>query len=251
MRELHASLAASQRRAAEMHSASARLQAAYAEQIQGFLGRVSTQASMPRFLTAVADVIGAASAAVILWNSEHVVAASMGTDLLARAALDIELTVGEGPAHATALERRVVVVREPDLAVRWPDFARATAGMHLHVVAAAPLERGTTSLGALTVFDPPWSPDDAQLDRLQSVADALVESLAQEVSSLEEGTEGPPLLDEDRTAVVHQAAGIVTTQSHCDLPTALALIHARAFADDVPSFELAERIVAGELRLDD
>ncbi len=237
-----------------MHSASAQLQATYAEQIQVFLGRASTHASIPRFLAAVADVIGASSTAVMLWNREHVVAASMGTDLTARAALDVELTVGEGPAHATALERCPLAVRKQDLAVRWPQFALAMAGMHLHMVAAAPLVHDGTSLGALTVFDPPWTPDHGRLGLLQSVADALVESLSQEVSSIGEGSDGAlvhPLLAEDRTAVVHQATGIVATQSRCDTATALALIHARAFAEDIPSAELAARIVAGELRLDD
>jgi hypothetical protein len=42
---------------------------------------------------------------------------------------------------------------------------------------------------------------------------------------------------------------MVAKQAHCDPATALVLIKARAFAEDVPCVELAARIVARELTL--
>ena len=86
------------------------------------------------------------------------------------------------------------------------------------------------------------------------MADALVASLSRSVGSVGEPIDGlapPPLLADDFTGVVHQAVGIVAEQAHCDTSAALALIMARAFADDVPSPDLAARIVAGDLRLVD
>lgn len=259
MRALYTSLAESSRRAAELHGTSARLQTSWAGQIEMFRDRVSPTASMPRFLAAVADVIGADSAAVLIWNQEHAVAAAMATDASARAAANIELVVGEGPAHATASEGRPVVVRSAELAARWPAFAHATAAMPLSVVASAPLQCHGRPIGALTVFDPPWLTVEDHLRELQSVAGALVESLTQDVLPVAQADRSPrtepattsPLLDEDWLPVVHQASGMVATQLHCDPATALALINARAFADDVSCNDLAHQILAGELQLSD
>jgi hypothetical protein len=256
LRDLYLSLAESSRRAAEMHGASARLQTAWAEQIERFGSRVSPTVSMPGFLAAVADVIGAGSAAVVVWGREHEIAAAMATDVKSRAAVDVELLVGEGPAHATATEGRPVAARAAELASRWPVFAHATATMPLGVVATAPLKSGGRPIGALTVFDPPWDKVEDHLGDLQSVAGAVVESLTEEFAPRDEtpqegsaGLSQSSLLVEDWTAVVHQAAGMVATQAHCDPATALVLIKARAFAEGVPCAELAARIVARELTL--
>ncbi|MDP3966749.1 MAG: GAF domain-containing protein [Nocardioides sp.] len=255
MRDLNLSIVASLRRAAEMQDASARLQDAYATQIEIFLDREGTPAPTPRFLTAVGDLIGARSTVVTLWSREHVVAVSMGTDALARAVLDIELTVGEGPAHATALERRPVVVRRSGLGARWPNFARAAAPLQLHVVASVPMERADDHLGALTVVDPPQDLLEARMGTLRSVAAALVETLSEEFSSTDEGTgrtearSSLPLLAEDSCTALHQAAGVVAVHAQCDTAAALALIQARAFADEMSISILAARIIAGELRL--
>lgn len=58
-----------------------------------------------------------------------------------------------------------------------------------------------------------------------------------------------PLLREDRNAVVHQAAGMVAATTGCDIGSALALISARAFADDVDRVVLSTEIVARRLLL--
>jgi hypothetical protein len=254
LRELIAGLAESHGRAAEMHGSSARLQAAFAHQLEAASRATRQTTSFPLFLAAVAEVLGATSTAVMLWNTDHVVAAAMASDLQARTVLDIELTLREGPGHTIFRERTPVVLREEEVAARWPDFARATAGMHLRMVAAAPLARDGASFGALTVYDPPWKSEEGHLERLQSVADALVESLSRSIGAIAEPVDGvaaPVLLDGDSTAVLHQAAGIVAQQAHCDTAAALALITARAFAEDVTAPDLASRIVAGDVHLAD
>jgi len=264
MGSLYQSLAESSRRAAKTHGTSARLQASWAGHIETSLRRVSATVSTPRFMAAVADVVGAGSASVVIWDREHEVAAAMATDLQARAAVDMELVVGEGPAHDTASTGAPFVVRETDIAARWPAFARATAAMSMHVVAAAPLQSGGVSIGAITVFDPPWMTAEDHLPDLAGMAGAVVESLSEELTGSGEADaaaaiEQPPgapyqeslLLADDWTPVVHQAAGMVARHAGCDTGTALALIRARAFADDVAWTDLAGRIVAGEVRLDD
>lgn len=259
LRDLYVSLAESSRRAAELHGSSARLQTAWAEQIDSFDRRVSPAISKPRFLAAVADVLGAESAAVVIWNRDDDVAAALATDLQARAAVDVELVVGEGPAHATSKGGRPVVARRCELAALWPAFAHATAAMPLEVVVAAPLKARGRPIGALTVFDPPWTSVQDHLGELQSVAGAVVESLTEEVMARggpaqpEEptGLSQSPLLEEDWAPVVHQATGMVATQAHCDPATAFALIRARAFAEEISCAELAARIVARELTLTD
>jgi transcriptional regulator with GAF, ATPase, and Fis domain len=264
LRPLYQSLAESSHRAARMHGASARLQASWAGHIETSLRRVSATVSTPQFMAAVADVVGAGSTSVVIWSREHEVAAAMATDLQARAAVDIELVVGEGPAHDTASIGAPFVVRETDIAEQWPAFARATAAMSMHVVAAAPLQSGGMTIGAITVFDPPWATAEDHLPDLTGMAGAVVESLSEELTASAEreagaAVEQPPdvpcqeslLLADDWTAVVHQAAGMVARHTGRDTATALALIRARAFADDVACTDLANRIVAGEVRLDD
>lgn len=256
LRDLHARLAASHERVAEMHTASASLQSSYAAQLQRFLGPNHVNGALPRFLSSVADVIEAGSAAVTLWGREDTVAAAMASDLHARGAQEIELVVGEGPAHAAVLVGGPVAAERDSLVAQWPHFARAVAEIDVHVVAAAPLQLEGAPFGALTVFDPPWPTVGTRLRSLQTVADALAESLGEDLGADLESTGEPvegmaasPLLLEDRTAVVHQAAGMVAATAGCDIDSALALIRARAFADDVDCADLGAEIVAGRLQL--
>lgn len=52
----------------------------------------------------------------------------------------------------------------------------------------------------------------------------------------------------DHWAVVHQAAGMVAVQVGCDLDDAMARLGARAFAVATPIAQLAQLVVARELR---
>jgi hypothetical protein len=55
--------------------------------------------------------------------------------------------------------------------------------------------------------------------------------------------------DADFLASVHQAAGIVSVQLACQTTDAVALLRARAFADDLPVETLARSVIRRDIQL--
>ncbi len=79
---------------------------------------------------------------------------------------------------------------------------------------------------------------------------AAPEVIAPEVIASEEGVPRIGMFeDRDLRPVVHQAAGMLCVQASCTIADALALIRARAFADDATVEATASQIVSGRLRL--
>jgi hypothetical protein len=87
---------------------------------------------------------------------------------------------------------------------------------------------------------------------LSLLSDALFRFVLPSVQGGAEATDAHSLLQRaDRRASVHQATGIIAEQSGCGLADASALLRARAFAADVPLEELAQAVIAGEVRFED
>ena len=112
----------------------------------------------------------------------------------------------------------------------------------MHAVAAAPLTAAGGCFGSLTVFDPP-SNVERVATLLCTVADALVATALLAPNGPEQ------LLAGDGRTIVHQASGMVAVQLGCGIEDALALLRARAFAEDVPVADVAQAVVHGRLRL--
>jgi hypothetical protein len=168
-------------------------------------------------------------------------AVTVASDPVARAAQDVEFTVGEGPVHDVTAAETLVVVDASTLPRRWPLFAHEVARFGVSAVAAAPLRTNTTCLGALIVFDPP-----ANLDRtaylLCTVADALVHS-ALLTPDCADPLDLPLLAGADYRDVVHQASGMVAQRRGCTVEDALVLLRASAVVEDKPLAALAAEIV--------
>src|SRR5262245_52011941 len=161
---LHDDLAGRHRTAAELHRQ-------YAENLLR-----QTQRSPDRrtsFMAAIADVTRSDEAAVTMFGDNRIEALSAASGPLSRAALELELLLGEGPCHEPAAGRRPVFAVGSAILTQWPSFGTAARPLGIHIVAAAPLTVHSGSFGTLAVFNT-WSPERGPvLTALCAVADAL------------------------------------------------------------------------------
>ncbi|MFG1792146.1 GAF domain-containing protein [Nocardia sp. NPDC049149] len=243
MRQIRQRMAELHRRIEARHRACARLHRSHALRLQRWaLGDRATL--RPVFMAAVAEQLGADSAAVTLFGpagEELLIAASDGT---ARAAHDLELLVGEGPAHDALVSRECVIAGSTELATRWPEYGPAVAELGVRYVAAAPL-RSSDLLGVLCAFTSRTELRDEVTMAAARMADALAHTVLLGASGIApDGTmHGSLFNDADYLTTVHQAVGMVAVQCTCDTRAALALLRARAFADGVTVTEVARRVL--------
>ncbi|MDH6214720.1 ANTAR domain-containing protein [Streptomyces pseudovenezuelae] len=236
-REFHAQVAQTHRRTAECHRASARLQDSFALRATAWAGG---QGARPRFMAVVAEACGTGGAAMALLDSGQNQLAVAVSDERSAAAQELEYVLGEGPGQDAATGRRPVHVTGPDIGTRWPEYGPALAALGIAAVAAVPLRTRDSCVGSLTVFDPRTT----GYDRLTEVAAALTGIVLLDPEAdpdLYGGT--------DVRAVVHQAAGALSVRIGCSVDDALALIKARAFAEEVSLDTVARQIVDGDRKL--
>jgi len=245
LREYHRRMAAMHRQVQRQHAAAAAMHAAHAERLRVLADNPDRHHALPRFMASVAEAAHAGGAAVTLFGPNLVETLSVGSDGTARAAQDLEFTLGEGPARDTMTHRRPIHATGVSLARHWPTYGPAIERLGIRAVAAVPVQLTGVPLGAMTFFDPPQRDD---FDGLRLVADTVAAMLVPDDESA--GTDvGAILAEADHRAVVHQATGIVSVQHDCAIPDALALIRARAFADDRTIAAVATDIVERTLRL--
>jgi GAF domain len=167
---------------------------------------------------------------------------------------ELQFTVGEGPCVDAFTAGAPVLVSDLNAAVwgaRWPGFAVAAQEAGASAVFAFPLVQGAIRIGVLGLYRAtpgPLSPE--------GLADVLVcaDTALQLLLSTRSGANGDGQLDGEgwggHHARVYQATGMVSVQSGAGLEESLALLRAFAFAHDLPLGEVAERVVARQLRLD-
>ncbi len=155
---------------------------------------------------------------------------------------ELQFTLGEGPCVDASRTGRPVL--QPDLAqtapLRWPAFAGGALEAGVRAVFAFPLRVGAIRLGVLDLYRDRAGPLSAdELTEALSFADAATRVLLH----AQAGVDTVPTLD-DR-AEVHQATGMVSVQAAVSLAQALALLRARAYADQRPIAALARDVLAG------
>jgi hypothetical protein len=238
-RELYAQIAATHRRTAACHRSSAALHEAFARRTTEWAGR----GTQPRFMTGVAEACGSSSAALTLVDSGHNQLAVAVSDEQSRAAQDLEYVFGEGPSLDAASGRRPVRVSGRAIEAHWPGYGPAVTSLGITAVTAVPLRTQDSCIGALAVFDP--HPGLAGPAGLADVAAALTRIVLL-------GPDADPDLygGTDLRVTVQQAAGMLSARIGCTVGDALALIKARAFAEEVSTEVIAQRIVHGAPELD-
>ncbi|WP_203700602.1 GAF and ANTAR domain-containing protein [Asanoa iriomotensis] len=249
MQTLHARMASMHRRAQRLHLAAAAMHVAHADRLKTWADGSRRHKALPGLMVGVAETAGADSATVAVFGPGLVETLTIASDDTAKAAQDAEFALGEGPAREAATGDRAVRAAGDALRRRWPAYGSAVGGLGIHSVAAVPIlpVRGTP-IGALTLFGLAPNRTIGDLDSLHMIADIVAYMLLSDNDT--KSTPGSfPFADGDHRAIIHQAAGLVSVQNGCAIPDALALIRARAFADERPLESIAADILDQRLRL--
>jgi hypothetical protein len=250
LQEFHLRMATMHRQVERQHRAAAAMHATHASRL-----RSSAEAGaqhddpLPRFMASVAEVAHADGAAVALFGPGLVETLTVVSDRAAKAAQDLEFALGEGPARDTVTGRRPVLAAGIRLRWRWPNYGPALERLGIHAVAAVPVGQIGVPLGALILFGPHQHDDFDSLLLLGATVAAMLVPDQESDSTDEYLPQSPLLVEADHRAVVHQAAGVLSVQISCTVSDALALIRARAFADDISIESIASDIVEHRLRL--
>jgi hypothetical protein len=196
------------------------------------------------FVAAVAALIGVGGAiATVRGQRSADVLAIVASDPTAKAAHDLEVTLGEGPAATVIAARGPVRAGGRGLTERWPLFGPAVAELGIRSVVAVPLYLPAAGyLGVLCGYDRAPDLADDVIVSAGRMADSLTASvlLAPEVAGM--------LGADQLQAVVHQATGMVSVHCGCGTDDAEAMLRARAFADGRPIDEVARAVLRGEIR---
>lgn len=183
------------------------------------------------------------------------VAVGRSSDLALRAH-ELQLALGEGPT----LDGSRGAVRCPDLAddTRWPLAASRLRELGVVGVRSTPLRDGSECLGALTEYGTaaaPGRPTEPGALPSEDVASAVARTILRSGSILGPTGSNEPFTwlltgEGRRSAVIHQASGMVAIQIGCDVNEALLRLRARAFADDLTPLEIARAVVERTVRFE-
>ena len=167
---------------------------------------------------------------------------------------ELQFTLGQGPCVDASRTGRPVLVS--DLGgtppPTWPRFGAGADAAGIRAVFALPLQVGGIRLGVLDLYRDTageLSPDE--LADALLFADAATHLLLDlQAQDAARGTPPPhalPVLD-DR-AEVHQATGVVSVRAGVTMAQALALLRARAYAEERPIGDLASDVLDGVVEI--
>jgi GAF domain-containing protein len=168
---------------------------------------------------------------------------------VARRLMDLETTVGEGPASEAS--RSGLANDEADLAgprpSRWSIYAPQALDHGARAVAGFPVRIGAVHFGALALFrDRPGYLSATQSSDAYLMASVIGRAvLAMQAGATEEGLAGDFVGQSTFDFSVHQAAGMVAVQGSMSVKGALVMLRAHAFALGVDLSALASAVVAG------
>jgi GAF domain-containing protein/ANTAR domain-containing protein len=166
---------------------------------------------------------------------------------------ELQFTLGQGPCVDASRTGRPVLT--PELAGayrRWPQFAAGADAAGLRAVFAFPLQIGGIRLGVLDLYrDITGELSRSDLAAALSFADAATHLLLDlQAQDTAQGTSSPHALSVlDDRAEVHQATGVVSVRAGVSLAQALALLRARAYAEERPIGDLARDVLDGVVQL--
>jgi hypothetical protein len=207
-----------------------------------------------RLCEVCAEVTGTSGAAVMLMNGDMPRGSVCTTNEVSALIGHMQYALGEGPSVDACLLDRPAL--EPDLLhpsmSRWFAFTGPALDAGVRAVFSFPLRVGAVRLGALNLYrDWPGSLGDDQH------ADALVlaDVAAQAVLALQANASPGELAaaleaDADFHAVVHQASGMVAAQLDVSVGLALIRLRAYAFGNERLLVDVAQDVVARNLRFD-
>lgn len=168
----------------------------------------------------------------------------------------LQFTVGEGPCLSAHAAGRPITADEATIRLRWPAFyEELSARTAIRGVISLPMEDEFRGFGAVDLYLA--APGDV---RAVSLADAL--DVVAEVAAVFRATnrraspraDGPAWLDApsaERRSLVWQAMGFVNAGLGICSADALELLRAHAYGEGMDLDEVAARVVARELPLEE
>jgi hypothetical protein len=222
------------------HEAVAGLQQAYGDCL------LDAAEAGPALVLAIGTLVGEADLALHLVASSGLTVSSGASFGTATSCRDLESLLGEGPG-AGAVASGAIVMEQTEVSIRWPVFMRAALDLGVRSVTAVPLGPAGITVGAVTIYSSdPLHVADATTRLIPVLSDALLRLLLDD----EEAGTDHALGSGGFAARVHQATAMIAARHGRNTDDALALLRARAYADDVPLRELAEQIVTGLADID-
>jgi len=174
------------------------------------------------------------------------------TDLVERM-IELETTLGEGPAHLAVAGGRAVLVDDVRRhRSRWPLFSNASEVAGVRAGLVFPMWLGSGTIGAVEVYSAePWRPSAAEQDLGWVCAEMLTDQIVTQLDEVDAAMPEEFGVERfhARWQVVHQATAIVSVQLQCDLTAASLRLRAYAFATGQRLCEVAEDVVGGVVRL--
>lgn len=209
------------------------------------LATLSTGATLPvQVCDLCVDILGASGGYVAIASPGHSdIAVHAGDDDGSRlAALEVEL--GEGPAHSAMRTHEPAVVTLGRQSVRWPVFVEAASRVGPVRVHAFPLRSAVGVFGVLVVH--------VARGQMLSVEDEVAQVLVDRAGGALLGCGDAEALvgsdDWSRSAVIHQATGMMAAQLGIGADSAFVMLRSRAFSSAQTVAQVARDVV--ERRLD-
>jgi hypothetical protein len=173
---------------------------------------------------------------------------------VAEVAERLQFTVGAGPCMTAQETRQPVFAVEDDLRRRWPVFTELlVASTPFRAVVALPLQPALSGAGAIDLYFR-TSEEVLDLDVFEAMAvGELVTSALSDAAVWSEWSpaEGPEWLQGPvprRRAAVWEAMGKLCVDLQISAPAALDLLRAHAYGSGRTVDDLAEQLLAGQLR---
>ncbi|MBB2908820.1 hypothetical protein FHS43_000066 [Streptosporangium becharense] len=211
--------------------------------------------SLRHVCLACADRLNVGGGGVLLASTLGLGEPVYATDPCSDRLVELQITVGEGPAVEAFREDRPVLV--PDLSAagarhRWPLFVPQAQSLGRRAVFAFPLLLGTTAVGVLEVSraEPGWLFPEELADAFLFADAALMVTLEHDLI----GAGGAPAGDGEglagRWSEVRRAVGMLSAQLEVGLAEAFARLRAHAYANDLRLADVAHDVITHRLRFE-
>jgi transcriptional regulator with GAF, ATPase, and Fis domain len=212
----------------------------------------STEDLGPRLCDACVELFPVSGAAIMLMGDDASGNSLGATDAVARAAEDLQFTVGEGPGIEAHTRGRPAL--EPDLAapnVRWPTYAAGALKLGVRACFGFPLQVGAARLGALDLYgDRTTVLSAGYLADVMTLADVVTEAvLAMQAHASIGGLPAEIDHDENLRAQVHQASGMISEQLDISIVDAVVRLRAHAYAEGRSIRDVARDVVTRGLTI--
>lgn len=211
-------------------------------------------AAAKRLCEVAAEIVGVSGAGIMLLSGNCPTGSICSSDAVSYQVETLQYELGEGPcvdAYSGARPVFAPDLRDVDASGRWPAFAPSALDAGARAVFGFPLQLGAVRVGALNLYRslPGTLTDEQHADALV-MADVLAEAVLMLQAGAPSGDLAEALADSDLHLVVHQASGMVSVQLGVSIPTALARLRARAYADERPLEAVARDVIERRLRFD-